>query len=143
MHQMSLVTYPNIHRSCTREAGALSAAGNCLPDVSRMEFLLCPLDMLARGWPSSLLRPPPSEPSSSVINLGLSAEFRSIRDRSVELSSSWSSSASNSPSARSQSGGSTQSRGTIQGRATPMLAARFSHPGPGLSVSFWQRYCVK
>jgi hypothetical protein len=56
---------------------------------------------------------------------------------------SFSSSSTNSPSAVSKSGGAIHSFGTTHGKATPILAARFNHPGPCLPVSFSHKYCVK
>lgn len=113
---------------------ALSAAGSCLPDVSRRICFPLPFPPLRRS--SSLFH----SLSRSERRCGLCCP--SMRDPSSACSSSSSSSTS-SPSALMYSGGSIQSLGTTQGSATPMLAARFSHPGPASPVSFLHRYDVK
>lgn len=111
---------------------ALSAAGSCLPDVSRRICFPFPLPPLRRS--SSLLHSSPC----SERRCGLCRP--SMRDCSSACSSS---SSMSSPSALTYSGGSIQSLGTTHGSATPMLAARFSHAGPASPVSFLQRYDVK
>jgi hypothetical protein len=119
------------------ERGALSEAGKRRPLLSRIASFCFPFVLLP-------CRSSCSEPESTSSSWLLDDVVRVLRvsGRNI-LEPSWVSnslsSSNNSPSAVSKSGGSTQPRGTTQGRATPMLAARFSQPGPARPVNFWQR----
>ena len=122
--------------------GAMSAGGTTRPEVSLTGPF--PFPFPAGCLSVSISQDSPSGKGARSLlassTLCLLPLWFSICDRSSEGSSS---SSNNSPSAVSKSGGAIHSLGTTQGKATPMLAARFSQPGPVRPVSFSQRYCVK